>query len=78
MGSASPAGSRRFVAARPPAAPDPLAWIDESYRTVAPKKLVAELDERRGQEYRARSVAPKPIPDGLELEVCAHRQPGEG
>jgi predicted DNA-binding protein (MmcQ/YjbR family) len=25
------------------------AWIDESYRAVAPKRVVAELDRRRGQ-----------------------------
>ena len=23
-------------------------WIEESYRTIAPKKLVAELDQRGG------------------------------
>jgi hypothetical protein len=25
-----------------------LAWIDESYRAIAPKKLIAELDRRNG------------------------------
>jgi predicted DNA-binding protein (MmcQ/YjbR family) len=25
------------------------AWIDESYRVVAPKRMLAELDQRRGQ-----------------------------
>jgi predicted DNA-binding protein (MmcQ/YjbR family) len=26
------------------------AWIEESYRTVAPKRLVAQLDEARGSQ----------------------------
>ena len=25
------------------------AWIDESYRAIAPKRVVAELDQRRGE-----------------------------
>lgn len=30
-----------------------LSWIEESYRAVAPKKLVTELDERRQLEARS-------------------------
>ena len=33
------------------------AWIDESYRAVAPKRLLAELDALR-QEQRSRDKRP--------------------
>jgi len=32
-------------------------WIDESYRAIAPKKLIARADESR---YRTRSWGSKP------------------
>jgi hypothetical protein len=38
-------------------------WIDESYRAVAPKRMVAELGARRGQHAdhdRSPSVTTKP------------------
>ncbi len=48
-------------------------WIDESYRAVAPKRLVASLDapsgDRRSPRPRARTRAP---PEGLEMRLSIH------
>ena len=42
------------------------AWIDESYRAQAPKKLIAELDARAGappeKATPRKAAAPKPAP----------------
>ncbi len=63
------------------------AWIEESYRAIAPKKLVRELDARgtatatpvvqpsksRGASGRSRAITPKSVP---RKKSVAPKKPG--
>ena len=53
-------------------------WIDESYRAVAPRKLVAALsqpkDQTRAPEHQTPAVAPEDVPVGGLMSSLARKR----
>ncbi len=64
--------SVRFDAARPVPLEQALRWLDESYRTVAPKRLVRTLPEHGPPTCLPAAPAPAPLSVGGPVLLCGH------
>jgi predicted DNA-binding protein (MmcQ/YjbR family) len=72
----------RFGPKEKPPLPLLYEWIDESYRAIAPKKLIAQLSESDGTdapktERRKRTAAKKGDPGKRPKETTSSRAPGK-